>query len=461
MHTEITVDTDVDEALLTVVCADSLGNKVTAPVVAGKTAFAGLAPDTAYTVSVEVEGLHKLIGTTSKVYSTPVQTKMMQVHAVTGSENGSAILSFAVDGPDSDQWNVIYSAEGEAERVSTFADHMITLTGLTVGKEYTFRLEPVSDLYISGESETTYVVRNLICAENLRITSFADGTLTAQWDVPDGEVVDNWSVRCYNDAEYNETVAVEDNMVTFQNLDDSFAYTIEVTAANMSVSQSVAVAANVVTISDFSASQLPNGMLSLTWNANREIPLGGWVLNYSVNGINAAEVITALENTAEINAVPTGSYAFSIYDASGNEVLGGPFTYTLSEADTFSAYGIGKDNITIRLCKTPAEDEWSYENLSDEDYVNAFAVGDKVSAVLALDGSTEESTDTILVTYAIYDESSQLVNFSHSSLTWDAMWENNYCELNVPAVPANAGTYNLIIYFNGAEAGSQKFEITA
>lgn len=457
---QITIDADVDEALLTVVCSDSHGNKVTAPVVAGKSAFAGLTPDTAYTISVEVDGIHKLTGITSKVYSTPVQTKIMQVRAITGSENGSVILSFAIDGPDSEQWNVIYSAEGEAERVATFSDHMVTLTGLTVGKEYTFRLEPVSDIYISGETETVYMARNLLCAENLRITSFSDGALTAQWDVPSGETVENWSVRCYNDAGYNETVSVEDNMITFQNLDESFAYTIEITAANMSVSKNVSVAANAVTLSDFSASELENGMLSLSWNANREIPLGGWVINYSVNGINVVDAIKTEANAAEVNAVPNSSYTFNIFDNVGNEVLGGPFTYTLTEAAAFSAYSVTKDNITARLCKTPEADEWSYQDLNDEDYVNTFATGDKISVILSHDGYADETSDTILITYAIYDESEQLVNFSHSSQMWDAMWENNYCELNVPTVPVDAGTYNMVIYFNGAEAGSQKFEIT-
>ena len=457
---QVIVDTEVDESILTVVCADSHGNKVSAPVVAGMSAFSGLTPDTAYTITVEVDGFHKLVGTTSKVYATPVQTKIMQIRAITGSENGSVILSFAVDGPDSEQWNVVYSAEGEAERVATFTDHMITLTGLTIGKEYAFRLEPASDLYISGETETTYVARDVLSAENLRITSFVDGVLTAQWDVPAGETVANWSVRCYNDAEYNETVSTEDNMVTFQNLDENFTYTIEVTAADMSVSQRTSVAANVVTISDFYVRELPSGMLSLTWKSNRDIPLDGWVLNYSVDGIDAGGSVTTEENTVEISVVPNSTYSFNISDNAGNEVLGGPFSYTITEAADFNAYAVAKDNITARLCKTPEAEEWSYQDLEDEEYVNLFVVGDKISVVLSHDADAEESTDTVLITYAIYDENEQLVNYSHSSQEWDSMWENSYCELNVPSVPADAGTYNMVVYFNGTVAGAQKFEIT-
>jgi hypothetical protein len=41
------------------------------------------------------------------------------------------------------------------------------------------------------------------------------------------------------------------------------------------------------------------------------------------------------------------------------------------------------------------------------------------------------------------------------------MWYENYCEMDVPGVPGNVGTYNLVVYFNAMTAGSQKFEITA
>ena len=145
---QVQLTADIDESMLTVVCADSHGNKVSAPVAGGTAVFSGLAADTAYTVSVEVDGFHELTGVTSKVYSTPVQTKIAQTSVVTGSESGSVILSFTVEGPDSNQWNVIYNAEGEAERVTAFPAHMVTLAGLTVGKEYTFRLEPADDIYI-------------------------------------------------------------------------------------------------------------------------------------------------------------------------------------------------------------------------------------------------------------------------------------------------------------------------
>ena len=458
---QVQLQADIDETLLTIVCADSHGDKVVAPVVGGAAAFSGLTPDTAYTVTVEIEGFHKLTGVTSKVYSTPIQTNIVQLNVVTGSEDGSVILNFTVDGPDSEQWNVIYNAEGEAERVTAFPSHMVTLAGLTVGKEYTFRLEPVDDIYISGQTECSYLVSNVLSAQNLHITSFMDGALTARWDSPDDEVIAQWTVRCYSEAGFDETIVTEDNSVTFPNIDESVAYTVEVTAQNMSVSQRVVVGANAVTVTDFQVQNNDTGMLELSWNASREIPSEGWTVQYSVDGIKANQVVTTQNNAANIPAIPGGTYNFTILDGSGNAVLGGPFTFTQSTAMDFNGFDITKDDLTVRLCKTPAASGWSYKDLSDEDYVNSFVSGESISMVIAMSGDSNDASDSVLISFAVYNDENQLVSFNHDSQSWQAMWYENYCEMDVPGIPEDIGTYNAVIYFNGMTAGSQKFEITA
>lgn len=457
---QVQLTADIDESLLTIVCADAHGNKVTAPVVGGTAAFSGLAPDAAYTVTVEVEGFHKLTGTTSKVYSTPLQTKLSQIQAITGAENGSVILSFAVEGPDSAQWNVIYSAEDEAERITAFPSHVVTLAGLTVGKEYSFRLEPVDDIYIIGETEISYVAKNLVYAENLRIVSCADGALTAKWDAPESDSVSEWSVRCYNDSGFDQTVVTTDNTITFQEIDDTLAYSVEVTAEEMSVSQCAYVSANSITIRDFQVDASSASSLKLSWDTNREIPESGWTIRYTVDGISAVEALSSSENTVEIPVVPSGNYVFTIFDGAGNAVLGGPFEYTLADAAAFAAYSISQNDITVRLCKTPSASGWSYTDLQEEDYKNSFAAGEKISMVLALSEDTDDSDETVLTTFVIYDENGTMVSFSHSSQSWKDMWYQNYCELDITGIPAEPGTYNVIVYFNGAEAGSQKFEVT-
>lgn len=458
---QVQLSADIDETYLTVVCSDSHGNRIPAPVVGGTAVFSGLQPDTAYTVTVEVDGLHKLTGVTSKVYSTPVQTKIPQISIVTGAEDGSVILSFTVEGPDSDQWNVIYSAEGEAERVTAFPSHMVTLTGLTVGKEYIFRLEASDDIYLSSAAEATYVAREVVYAENLHITACANGILSAQWDVPSNANVSQWTVRCYNDAGYDETVFTEETEVTFENIDDTSGYTLDVTAAEMSVSRRAVVGSNSVTVTDFSIEASDLDYLQLNWSINRETDGGEWTLQYTVDGVNAATSIKTSTKTAQVPIVPGGVYAFTLLDSANNPVLGGPFLHKQDAAADFNAFSVTKDDLTIRLCKTPESSAWSYKDLSDDDYVNSFVVGQKVSAVIALSGNIEKSDDDILITYVVHDENEKLITFSHDVQTWRSMWYENYCELDVKGIPTELGTFELTIFFNGQIVGTQKFEISA
>ena len=301
----------------------------------------------------------------------------------------------------------------------------------------------------------------MVCAENLHVTACANGALTVQWETPDGASVPEWTVRCYNQSGYDQTIVTADNSITFQDVDDSAEHTVEVTAADMSINQRVTVGANSVTVSNFTVDASRADVLTLSWNSNREIPADGWTIRYSVNGISAAAALTANENSVQVPVIPNGNYVFTILDSSGNPVLGGPFTHEQKDAVTFEAYGIAKDNITMRLCKTPAASSWSYRDLEEEDYVNSFSAGEKISVVLALSGYAESSEDAVITTFAVYDENGNLVSFSDLSQTWQTMWYQNYCELDIPGIPAETGTYNVIIYFNGAEIGSQKFEITA
>ena len=459
LHVQLSAD--IDETYLTVVCSDSHGSKIPAPVVGGTAVFSGLMPDTTYTVTVEVDGLHKLTGMTSKVYSTPVQTKIAQISVVTGAEDGSVILSFAVEGPDSDQWNVIYSAEGEAERVTAFPSHMVTLTGLTVGKEYTFRLEAADDIYLSNVAEVTYVAREVVYAENLHVTGCADGILSAQWDAPSSASVSQWSVRCYNENGYNETVLTEETEVVFENIDDTCGYTIDVTAADMSVSRQVTVGSNSITVTDFIIEASNSEFIQLSWSTNRDSDGGEWTLLYTVDGINAVNPVKTSKNTAQVPVVPGGEYVFTLLDSAGNPVLGGPFVHVQDVAADFDAYSVTKDDLTIRLCKTPESSAWSYKDLDDDDYVNTFVVGQKVSAVIALSGSFEKSDNDILITYVVRGENKELITFAHDVQTWRSMWYQNYCELDVQGIPTELGTFELTIFFNGQTVGTQKFEIAA
>ena len=214
----VKINTDIDEALLQVVCSDTYGNQIPAPVINGVAEFSGLVPNTAYSINVVANGFHRLTGKTATAYSTPVQSTVVQFDAVTGTTNGSVILSFAIEGPDCEEWTVNYSADGENTRSATFSAHIVTITDLAVGKEYTFQLIPEQDLYLTGQTEVKFIANNVIKAENLTINSCMNNTLNVSWSAPENDSVLSWSVRCFNEN-YNETIITTDTFAVFEGID--------------------------------------------------------------------------------------------------------------------------------------------------------------------------------------------------------------------------------------------------
>ena len=319
------VESKIDNGLLTVICADSHGYQLEAPVVDGKATFTNLVPNTAYTIRLAITGFHQLTGDISTAYSTPDETEIVQFNAVTGAENGSAILTFTLTGSDSEQWNVFYAAEGEEEKSVAFTGHMVTLSGLTVGKEYTLRLEPTENLYVTGIEEIKFTASNVIRAESLKVLECASQKLTAVWAVPGGVNVASWTVRCHNDKGYDKTLVVETNTVTFDSIDPANAYTVEVTAAGMSVYETVSITENSYTVRDFKATDVTTDEIELTWTCDR-IPQGGWTLSYTANS-SAIGSVTCSENAATISsATPGATYVFTLQDPNGATVLGGTYT---------------------------------------------------------------------------------------------------------------------------------------
>ncbi len=326
----VNISTADDESLLQVLCTDTYGNTVTSSVVNGTAVFKDLKPNTGYNVQLAVDGFHKLNGKTTATYATPIPSNIVKIDAVTGVSDGSVILNFTLEGPDSKQWTVVYSAEGEEERSATFTGHTVTLTDLTVGKAYTFKLFAEEELYVTGTNELTYTPSLLIRAENLEVISCMNNTLTARWTAPAGMQVENWTVRCTG-ANYSKTIVTTDTMVTFEELDHTLAYNIEVKAAGMSVSQTTSIPANTVTAMNFAVDASSGKKLVLVWETSTEIPADGWVLRYSVEGVNYEDTIACDENMAVITPVLNNStYHFQLEDAQGNLLLGSKFDLTVA-----------------------------------------------------------------------------------------------------------------------------------
>ncbi len=459
----VQVDTEIDEKLLLVVCSDPHGNQIKLPVVDGKVTFTDLVPDTAYTIKLEVEGFHKLTGYTSKAYSTPIQTSIVQFNAVCGADNGTAILSFTVDGPDSQQWTVEYSAADEETKTAAFSSHMVTISGLTEGKPYTFRIIPDTELYLTGEDTITFTPGAPVYAEELTVVSCIDNKLTVTWSAPEGSSVESWTVRCYNDT-YNQTVITSQTTATFEELDHTQSFTVEVTAAGMSVNQRVFVAENAITLSDIRFDTSDPGKLSMLWNSAAEVPAGGWHIAYTIGTSDLQESVISTSHSAVIPyLLPGGEYQITVSDAAGNIALGTPIRYTVPAAEPFSCnyddYPLTADDITFQMCKTPEWTNWDRYDLGADDYTTQFAAGQRASFLVHLEKDYGYSDVPFVILYVIEDSSGKPVIFRSVTTTWDDMWTRGYCELNVPQMPETSGEYTMDIFFDGAPVHTQPFAI--
>ena len=227
------LDTDISDELLTVICTDTNGNTKHQPVVDGAAQFTELLPDMLYTIRVEIDGFHRLSGSTTHEYMTPAETRIANCTAATGPEDGTMILNFTVEGPDSEEWTAICEAEGEEPIEATFTGHMVPISGLTVGKTYTIRLVPTTELYIPGTDSLEFTAASIVIAENLTIVIDGEDGLTATWESPEGASVASWFVRCYNNEGYDQSVTTDALTASFEGITIGTAYTVEVTAQGM------------------------------------------------------------------------------------------------------------------------------------------------------------------------------------------------------------------------------------
>lgn len=453
----VLITTKFDESKLTVVCSDTYGNKHLSPVKDGKATFTELSPNSAYTVKVVTDSFHKLTGDITAAYTTPVQTSIVQLTAVTGSEESSVILSFAIEGPDHDQWAVSYTADDGNFKETTFAGHTVTLNGFTVGKSYTFKLAAVGGHTVTGNTEVSFTASKLVKASNLMITGCVDNTLNVAWSAPEDVTVESWTVRCYNDSGFDQTTVTSETTASFPITDTAAAYTVEVTAAGMSVSERAYAQANSITVTNFCAEQSDNNTLKLSWESPYASPAGGWKVLYTINGSAPQELSTTETNAVVTPVIPGCEYVFTLQPADGTGALGGMLVHNTEAAAAFSGYDTSADNITLKMCCPPDRSVWDYWDAYD--FRTSFKVGEKIGFTARDHEGSEEYDDTIVTLFVIRDESGAIVDASSTEGSWDEMWVWGYGQMEIPTVPQSTGNYSVEIYFNGALVTTANFTI--
>lgn len=456
---QVHITSEIPDEKLTVVCSDLYGNQLPSPVVDGVASFTELAADKSYTVSVVIDGFHQLIGQTSAQYQTPAITEISDLTALTGITDCSVVLNFMVNGPDSEKWNVTYSASGETSNTLEFTGHNVTIDGLTLDKEYTFQISPVKDLYLSGTTEVVCVARKSIQAENLVITGCANGELSACWEVPADAEVDAWIVRYICNDGSQGTQRVTEPCVTFTGLDTSLGYSVEVTAEYMSAGIRETVMAGAITVSDLQVKHEDTALV-LTWMASTQISQDGWRVIYTIDGSEEMYVLQTAENSVTLeNAVPEALYTFRLEAVDNTQILGGKIDYTVAKPGNFQDYGTASRNMSFSMCKRPNKSNWSRKDLIVSDYTTQFKAGAKAGFVVRIRGTYNVSRNNVDLLYVIRSEDGSFYSVNADSSRWSDLWSKGYGELDIPALPNSAGSYNIAVYFDGAYVADVDFTI--
>lgn len=460
----VSVDTDVDDSLLTVICTDTYGNPRQQILADGQAVFTDLLPNSQYKIQLEISGFHKLVGQTSDVFNTQSQTSIVSFSAVTGPEDGSAVLTFTVNGAEPDEWTVTCTAPSQPTITETFTGHNVTIKGLTVDQVYTFQLSDGGDQELLGQSSLEFTASRLVLADNLTISKSTGTEMTVHWDTPEGAVVESWYVRCYNDSGYDESQELTGNEAVFSGIDHANAYTVEVTASGMTQPARATISANPITITSLNVNADDPAQLTLSWEFEGSAPEGGWHVMYSLDGSEALNVVQCSEASAVITPrIPSAAYEFVIQAADGTSIFSNIHSYECPGAQILEMQGLSAEKITAHLLKTP-DGEWAYENVGDEAFTDQFASGDKISMVLHANTDYYINEEDISLLFVIRDGSGDVISslISQEAANWRDLWyggDYHYAELDIPQVPTEAGNYSLSLYINNAAVTVITFSI--
>ena len=460
----VVVDTDAKEDLLSVSCSDNHGNSQSQPLSNGTAVFTGLQPSTLYNIQLDIDGFHKLVGKTSDIFTTDATTNILSFTSVAGAEDGSVVLEFSVEGEEPEKWSLHYSAENEEPREETFEGHSVSISGLTVGKLYTFTLDAGSNLTLGGEKSLQFVATRLIVADNLTLSSASDNEITVHWNTPGDVLVDSWTVRCYSGSGYDEKKTVTDTEAVFIGVDPAESYTVEVVAAGMTQPARTSITANPIRVSQLSVDDSQPRNLTVSWEYTGNKPEGGWLLIYTVDGAGRS-VVKCDQPQAEIAPkIPGAKYAMTIQAADGTSVLGGVYSYVCPDAAVFNQFEFSAENAEAKLLRTPNQSKWYCENVEESAYTDTFVSGESISVAVRNSKSFYLPGTEVEILYVIRDAYGNVLPdyVAAQKVYWKNIWAGGDArcgELTIPNDPKGAGSYELSVFIEGMELAKLPFTI--
>lgn len=461
----VLVNTSVEESKLTAYCTGANGKQRSSAVQGGKASFTGLEPSTQYTIHLDMSGFHKLVGQDSGVFTTEATTQVLDFQATGGSEDGSVNLSFTVDGQEPNFWNIRYSADGEEQKVETVTSHSAMITGLSIGKVYTFTLDGGDHFDLGGKTSIQYLASRLILAEDITVTSSNGTDLAVHWKTPGDVVLENWNVRFFDGYGFEEQVTVSENSALFAGVNFDSHYTVEITAAGMTKPSRFEISADPISVFDFQIEETTQRKLKLTWSFEGDPPEGGWLLNYTVEG-GDNQVVSCSKLPVEIPAfIPGANYEFVLQAADERTVFNDRIQYQAKDAEAFSEFKYTSENVSCDLLKTPEDPNWHFESVSEDAFTNTFRIGDSASMILKSSTDVYLPGNKISALFLFRNSYGNVLTdlISETSYTWKNIWidgDKKIGELNIPKLPSYPGEYVLELYFNNCLAATASITMT-
>ncbi|MBQ9762634.1 MAG: protein kinase [Oscillospiraceae bacterium] len=440
----VTIVSDIDESLLTVVCTDNYGNALRSGVTNHAATFSNLNPSTLYKIHLEISGKHKLKGPTTGSYTTAAQTQIHNLSAITGATDGSVKLSFAVSGPEPDSWTLEYF-DGKTTETMDFQGHNVDLEGLAIGSEYSFRLSTASDLYLTGELEISHRASPLILAQNLRLQSYRDGKMSIAWEAPEGHDSIKWTVLCKNDRGFEKTLTLDAPGVEFADLDTTCSYVVTVTAEGMSQSQTLPIGPNPINVTGYSSKTLSPWLVELSWDYTGPAPKNGWELRCT----SGSETITmnCAENKIQLPFAPGEYRLFEVIPLDDAPCFGLTFSHTAAE--TGASPCVGAD-VSISMHSVIAGNDLTAAK-------TVFAPGEGACLLLGPKGNYPRYL--ISVSFVVTSARHTLISETTISCPWASIWSGNQGKLQIPQMPSDLGSYTLAVYMNNQFVAEINFEI--
>ena len=459
----VTLTSTADDDTFHLVCTDNYGNSYTAMLDGHTAVFENLKPGTQYTVKVTPNGFHKLTGYTSVTYSTGVETEFLQMTAVTGSEDGSVIINFTVDGSDPNSWFITATADGVTSEPLAFTGHTATLTGLEVGKTYTFTIKPDSDAFISGSNTLTFTPRAVVTAQNLRLTGISGQNLTIAWDLPQEEVT-QWTVHYKQENGLNQEYTVTEPTAVLEGVDTSLPCTVEVTAAEMSKAATLSIPAYpvVVTSAEVAAEASENGGYTLTWAYEGDEPVGGWTVLYVCGEDEATrKSVDTAENTVTLTEMlPGTSYRFTIQTYDGSCVFADAASLEVPQAAAMDQYKVTPEGVTMELYRTPTEEELADQAFTAS-FTTSFTTGQSVTFLMTC-AELKQTDEDAQILLLVRSDSGVPVFAETTTQNWADLWDRkNQATMTLGWNCETAGTFTLEVYVNGQLMKTANFTISA